>query len=516
MKKFIILAVVVLSLLPLFHSGLFDVHDSTSLVRFYTLAQSLQSGQFPAAWTNLLNQGYGYPLFLYYAPVFSYLGVILSWFTPTYLIALKLGIGVLVLVSGLGMYKLMRNWTSSFGALISSVAYLMLPYHAATLYVRGSYAEGITWAILPWLLYFWSREVRNKRWIAITSVVTALFFMSHNSLPFVFAPFLFVWIFLHGKGFGKQIITTILCSIGLSLWFLLPVFFERGLVQIDRIANVTVYSDHFLKPFQLWHSPWGYGGSAKLGETDGMSFMLGKFQLILAGLTILSISFTKKWNKQIIFFVGMLLFYAFMATTQSAFVWSLLPELKILQFPWRLLSFASFGLAAVSGYALRVLPKKLQVLGSLIIIFCLTFFNLKFFVPQKYINYKDQDFLNESALATTVINKIPEYLPSAMPSFPTDTNDDGFTHTPVKVYGSFVNYLPRPVEISTAYMPQWSLTVDGKVVGTRPIQSGTIISDEIMAGSHNIELTWHRTTIENMGLIISSISLIVVIGLLLI
>jgi len=72
MKKLLLLIPLILILLPLFHSGLFDVHDPTSILRFATLSGTLGSGQFPATWTNSLNQGYGYPLFLYYAPVFSY------------------------------------------------------------------------------------------------------------------------------------------------------------------------------------------------------------------------------------------------------------------------------------------------------------------------------------------------------------------------------------------------------------------------------------------------------------
>jgi hypothetical protein len=96
---------------------------------------------------------------------------------------------------------------------------------------------------------------------------------------------------------------------------LLPVIFERGLVQAESIARLTIYSDHFLTLKQLWHSPWGYGGSAKVGEVDGMSFMLGKFQLMLAGLSLIGFALHKIWDKIVIYFLSMLVFYALMATS---------------------------------------------------------------------------------------------------------------------------------------------------------------------------------------------------------
>jgi len=517
MKKIAILIVILLVLLPLFKTGLFDVHDPTSVIRFYALHESLKFGQFPAAWTNLLNQGFGYPLFLYYAPVFSYLGVILKLFVPTYILSLKLSLGVMVILAALGMYKLMSKYAGELGALVATIAYTLLPYHAATLYVRGSYSEGMVWALLPWLLYLWSKDVRDKYWIVLTSVVTALFFLSHNSLPFVFIPFLIIWILLHPGKSWRPIILAATFSMGLSMWFLLPVFFERNLVQIDRIAEATVYSDHFLSPGQLWHSAWGYGGSARIGEVDGMSFMLGKFQLMITALSLVVIALVKKWNRQILYFLGVIIFYTLMTTSYSAGIWSLVPNLSILQFPWRLIAFASFGISCLTAYFVHFLPRKLQLLTSLVLMFGLIFFNLKFFAPQTQIGYLDQDLLSQEKLATVAKDKIPEYLPASMPSFPTTISADGLVHSPVSVSGSLINQEAIPLTLSTAYMPQWQLTINGTKVGIVPNEAGLITTViPVQAGQNNLSLTWHRTQVENLGLGLSALTILLMIGLLVI
>lgn len=514
MKKIILGVVILLTLLPLIHPGLFDVHDPTSIVRFFTLHETLAASQFPAAWTNLLNQGFGYPLFLYYAPVFSYLGVLLKLVSPSYLVALKLAILLIVLVAGLGMYRLMRRFVGASGGVLSAVAYSLLPYHASTIYVRGAYAEGVTWAILPWLLFLWSAAKRDKRWIVTTSIITSLFFLSHNSLPFAFLPFLLLWIILHWQKNWQTALIPLVLAAGLSTWFLFPVLFERGFVQAEKIAEMTVYSDHFLYPWQLWSSPWGYGGSAPMGQSDGMSFMLGKFQLLLAALALIWATIAKKWNRRLTFFTATLVFYGWMTTYLSDSVWSIFKSLAILQFPWRLLAFASFAVAALAGYALDFVPKKIQLIAFLLSTVGLLVFNLKFFVPQSYLPYTDNNFLNPTALSTVARDKIPEYLPSTMPSFPTAPGTDNLTRSPVAVSGQFTHPEALPLTFGTAYMPQWQLKIDGVSTPIQASADGSVVSlSPVSAGTHQLTLAWQRTNIENWGLAISAISLLVVIGL---
>ena len=514
MKKFILLLVVCLTLLPLLKPGLFDVHDPTSIVRIATLSDTLKSGQFPAAWTNQLNEGFGYPLFLYYAPVFSYLGAFIKLFVPSYLLSLKLSLFILVGVAALGMYKLMRQFLGSYGALIASVSYTLLPYHASTLYVRGSYAEGVTWTLLPWLLYLWSQKDRGYKWVVSTSLITSLFFLSHNSLPFAFIPFLLIWIFIFMPKTLASSALALLLSTGASSWFLLPVIFERGLVQIDKVALLTKYSDHFLSPMQLWHSAWGYGGSASTGQIDGMSFMLGKFQLVLAAISLVYLGIKKRLDKVMIFFLATIIFYAFMTTMFSSFVWDLVSPLQILQFPWRLITFASFAVAALAGYFVEYLPKFTKPLAVLFITCGILFFNLKFFVPQRAISYDDSSFLSKEKLATVARDKIPEYLPIWMDKFPTSKSDDGFVHSSISVSGTHHLTYESQIGISTAYMPQWRLVVDNKIEPIEPLYGKIISKKYFPPGSHTFELTWHRTAVENIGIWLSAFSLLVMIGLL--
>jgi hypothetical protein len=103
----------------------------------------------------------------------------------------------------------------------------------------------------------------------------------------------------------KGVAIAILSTFGLTSWFILPVFFERGFVQVDSIATMTNYRDHFVTLAQLWSSPWGYGGSTKGVAGDSMSFMIGKGQLVLSAIGVLALVQLKKWR--------LLIFFSFVA-----------------------------------------------------------------------------------------------------------------------------------------------------------------------------------------------------------
>lgn len=514
MKKiiwFLLAIIILLTLRPLFHEGLFDVHDPTSAFRISTLASTLASGQFPASWNNSLNFGFGYPLHLYYAPLFSYLGVIFTPFVSAE-IAVKIAIAISSFVATFGVYFLLARY-GQYAATLGAIAFTYLPYRASALYVRGSYSEFLAMSLLPWVIYLWQKPQNNLKIISLTGLVTALFVLSHNTLPILLVPILILLIILYQLRFIKGSLGSLLVTFGLSAWFVLPVFFERGLVQVEGVARLTSFSDHFLYLSQLWSSPWGYGGSGVGIQNDHMTFMIGKGQLILALLGILVMMWHKKW-KTLILYLSIVTLYIFLSLDLSAFVWQTVPMFPLIQFPWRTLSMIGVGVAALVGIFLAFIPKSLQLISAVILSFLLITTNLRYFRPQDYRTYSSNTLTSPTILAPLVRDKIPEYLPRWMPSFPGEGVDDGFVRTATSVSGTIVLSDDRPLNIATAYMPHWQLSVNGSKTPIMPDSNGLITTvQELGPGSQHISLTWHRTTLENLGLAITVLTIIVVIGL---
>lgn len=512
MKKIFLIILVLLTILPFFNPGLFDVHDPTSAFRIYSLVETIKSGQFPAAWSNLLNFGYGYPLHLYYAPLFGYLGAI---FVPlfSYEVAVKLALVVSSLIGTLGMYKLLRSHVGSYASLLGAASFTFLPYRASALYVRGSYSEFLAMSLLPWVIYFWQKPQKTKQIILPTAILSALFVLSHNTLLILFIPILLLEICLFQTKNIRGSLSTLLLIFGFTSWFILPVFFERSFVQVDTIARLTHFSDHFVTISQLWYSRWGYGGSTAGIAGDNMSFMIGKGQLILAIIGALALA-KKGWWKSLTLFVSITAFSVFLTLESSRAIWELFPILSVMQFPWRSLAVAGVGVAVLSGYSLEILPKRLRFVALSILTILLVTTNLSYFKPQEYRNYNQDILSSPNNLDPLVRDKIPEYLPTWMPQPPLHRQDDGLTHTSISSYGTITWSDSGPIMLATAYMPQWKLKVDGRDVEISKNGVGAIMTPNLSYGTHNLELTWHRTFIEQVGLWISGLTILTVIGLL--
>jgi len=504
---------VILTLIPFFKPGLFYVHDPTSAFRLYTLIDTIKSGQFPAAWSNALNFGFGYPLHLYYAPLFGYLGAVIFPFVQSYEIAVKIALFVASIVGTFGVYNLLLKY-GRYPALLSAVAFTFLPYRASALYVRGSYSEFLAMSLFPWVIYFWNKDQLKIRTILSTAIVTSLFVLSHNTLPLLVIPVILLMIGLFQRKYLKGSALALLLTIGLTSWFILPIIFERNFVQVDMVARLTNFRDHFLFFSQLWHSPWGYGGSGRgIGE-DHMSFMVGKGQLILALLGACALIYKKKWK--LLSLYGVIIFIsAFLSLDVSSFIWEKLHVLSIMQFPWRTLAVLGIGVSVLSGIGVILVPSKWQLPAVIVASSLLIYTNLGYFSPQEYRTYSKEILSSSSNLDPLVRDKIPEYLPVWMSSFPGSRIDDGLSRTTTSVTGTYTITTTDRITLSTAYMPQWRLTVDNMPVATTYDLNGLVTTEGVYdAGDHQIKLTWQRTWIENIGISLTLGTIILVIGLL--
>lgn len=502
-----------LTLIPFLKPGLFDVHDPTSAFRLYTLVQTLHAGQFPAAWTNLLNFGFGYPLHIYYAPLFGYLGALIFPLFQSYEVVIKVVLLIGSLIGTCGIYYLLTQYGKS-AAILGAVAYTFLPYRASALYVRGSYAEFFAMSLLPWVLYAWRFPQNRRHTIAFTALVTALFALSHNTLPILAAPIICLMLVLfQRKSVSGSLITSIL-SLGLSAWFIIPVLFEKSFVQVDTIARLTNFHDHFVAIPQLWYSPWGYGGSAPGVVNDHMSFMIGKGQLLLALFGSGVLLWRKHW-RNLILYCTIILFATYLLLDSSNFLWEHVSLLSIMQFPWRTLAVVGVGVSVLAGVSISTFPSKWRMPLSIVLSLLIIYSNWRYFRPQEYRMYNNDILSSMGNLDPLVREKIPEYLPQWMPTFPNARQDDGLTRTATTVFGTVQLSDPSPVIIQTAYMPQWDLQIDGAHVPIAPTSTGRITTTtDMSAGNKTISLTWHRTRVENISLAVSAVSIIVVIGLL--
>ena len=467
---------------PIFNNLWYPMHDATHVSRAYLLEKTLLSGQIPAIWASELNDGAGYPLFHFYAPLTYYLALFGKLLTGSYFTGLKLVLVLALLLGMSGMYLLVRKWGRPAG-LIASLSYAFLPYAAVNLYVRGAFAEYLAMGLLPWVFYCWV-DLSSKRKQVLATMITSLFLLSHNLIPLIAAPFLLVWIILNRPKNLQTLMMPVFATLLLSSFYLVPLLFERTFVQADSIARTTDYSLHFVSPSQLWNSTWGYGGST-LGIEDGMSFKVGKVQLILA--TLGSILVVIRLKRKELFYLFAALISLFMTTSYSHILWSQISLLSIVQFPWRYLVLSGFFVSILAGYSVTLISSKsIQNILSLLVIQSILFFNLKYFMPATTFKANLNDYISSSYLAN-IPRIIPEYSP---------------------VWTALQN---QPVEniVVTKYLyyPTWVVKVEGKGVDTFPSADGYLAYHQV-SDSSQVTIYQSHTFLENISLIISVFALI--------
>lgn len=459
---FIILALLIFR--PIMSGVWYPMHDSTHLTRLALLTDTINSGQFPPIWAEGINNGYGYPLFHFYAPLFHLSSYAIHMLGFSLVTSLKLTLFFTSIIGAWGMMQWAGRWGRISGV-VASIAFVLSPYAGLNLYVRGAYSEYLALALMPWVFLALERLTSRKQ-VILASCALSLFFLSHNLVPLLATPFILVWAMFNNKSQLKNLLITAMLAFGLTAWFLLPVIFERGFTQTDVVAKTTDYALHFVSPAQIWNSTWGFGGSSP-GVEDGMSFKLGKLQILLAGLGM--IIAIKKRSRQALLITGAIIFFVFLATTLSHFLWDGLLVLQMVQFPWRSLGLVSVLMSWFAGYTVGNIRSRTLRIGFVIVMITSLFaLNLKYFTPQTLIAPPSPQ--------RDIASVVPEYMPRWMPTPP----------------------LSPAGPLERAYYPTWKVLVDGQSVLTSANESGILIYEN-PTNSQNVQLIQAHTNLEKFA-----------------
>lgn len=459
-------------LFPILKPGVwYPMHDSTHLERVILMRETIALGQFPPIWAYGINSGYGYPLFHFYAPLFHYLAVFFSYFVTT-AAALKLTLGLTIFTGILGIMQFAKKWGRG-ASLLAAFAFAFAPYLAINLYVRGAYSELLAICLLPWIFLATTKLDSPRRYI-LGAVSLSLFVLAHNLVPLFVLPLVFAWMLLNNR--PKSIFLTITLAFLLSSWFVLPLLFERSFTQVDSIAQTTDYSRHFLEPWQLWDSTWGYGGSA-LGVEDGMSFKLGKLQLLLAGLGIVAAIIRRRGL--MLTFALMLSLMLFLSLPWSKLLWDHLPLLSLVQFPWRTLGPATFFLVILGTFGYSQLKfKPLRYFLLIIFIPAFYYYGYQYFRPQTLSSDSEYQGID-------IARVVPEYLPVSMPDFPAVPAAPG----------------------ELAYYPTWKATYQGSKIAVYPDDLGILRFDSRYDPAE-VQLRQSHTLLQQFSYLITALTFI--------
>lgn len=540
------------SILPLFRSDFFKMHDFTHVARLVELDKAIKDGHFPPCWSKDLGWGYGMPLFHFYAPLPYYLAELFHLIGFNFLNSIKIVFASTFFLGFAGMFLLAKKFWGRWGAFLAALAFVYSPYRAVDFYVRGALGELFAISIIPWVLWAITKVIegqsdkvtkrqRDEKIIALTSLLLGLFLLSHTVLNLIALPFflLFAAFYLlitkFKKKFLLRLIISFILGLGLASFFLIPAFFEKKFTTVDKLTTgFGFYGHHFLYFRQFLSGRWGYGGSVG-GPHDGMSFHLGKIHLILASIGLIFSyfygCFKKRFSKRelvLIFFLLSGLILAFLSTYKAKFIWDAFPLMAYIQFPWRFNSMIIVLVSFLAGggcfYLGKLLGNKVSFLFLLASISLLLKVNVNYFRPQEYINPEDLYYTDKQRIKESMSGIIPDYIPKWVEEEPKSALDDFqiiSANPQIEVIASKTQKLvlkvstdeDSEIQLNRFYFPGWKLFIDKKEAVFDYQENNGIIRAILPPGSYQLELIFKNTAIRTLSNLISAISLLVILFL---
>jgi 4-amino-4-deoxy-L-arabinose transferase-like glycosyltransferase len=533
----------IFTILPFLRSGFFPMHDDTQVARVYEMAKGLTDGMFPVRWSVDLGYGFGYPIFNYYDPLPYYVGGAIEAVGTDALLATKAMMAIGVMLAGVSMYLLGKEFWGKSGGILSALFYMYAPYHAVDIYVRGDVAEYWAYVFIPLVfLGLWKIYKEGKwRYVVLAAASFALIIISHNLTAMMVSPFFILFaLYLIFKAKKRKatlyLLGTFIIGVLLSAFYWLPAILEMQYTNVSSlIQGGSNFRDHFVCLSQLWTSPWGYGGSTK-GCVDGLSFMVGKYHLILASLLFIfaltALIFRKYFNRfpkekliiLVFAFLGFLV-SLFFTLQISQPIWELIRPMAFFQYPWRFLLtaifFASFMVGALFWAVEELVKKRIIVTSVLVLLSCLfVLVSVKFFVPEKHLYVNSDYYVSASALEWRTSKISDEYLPknfqrpesqSGIANF-SELNSNNLTlqSSTVKTQTVTLNLSvskAMSVVIPLAYFPAWQGYVDNQKVSVKDNRGKIDIM--IPQGLHQVKLDFEQTPVELIGDLFSLVGILV-------
>lgn len=357
-KNFTFHFLILASLLPLLSLARKGVHQSgdfaINVSKAYDLWNSLSYGIFPVRWASILNATYGYPLFVFTYPLPYYSMAFLNFLGLTFIASEKILIAVVFIISGIGMYLLLKQFLNLHSSLLGAILYLFAPYHLVDMHFRTALGELFAYAFLPLIFYsiLKIKERVDRKSIILLFLTYAGLILSHQAIALVTFPFVIIIpAFLQIE---KRKLTSIYIALITSL--LATSFYWLPVIEGVRHTHQALYSKtiSFENPLLYLFSPWRWGLLYQ-GPTGQLSFPLGFIHMFLLLLLLFRITRKKilqKHKKLIVMLLTVFSLMIFMLFPVSEPIWKTLPFMTNFQFAYRLslpISFLLSILGAISS-----------------------------------------------------------------------------------------------------------------------------------------------------------------------
>ena len=523
-----------IAILPLILQGCSCGHDfDFHLLSWFEAANQFSHGNLHPTWAYTPAWNAGEPRFIFYPPISwllgAILGLILPWtWTPITYTWLALT------AAGLTLYHLAKTFATRNAALVAATFYVVNPYTLFTAYERTAYAELLAAAWIPLLLH---AILRDKVTIPRIAIPLALLWLT-NAPAAVMASYILALLslirlatrtsFQPTTRLKLATITILGTTLGLALaaFYIVPAAYQRGFVQINMAILPGLHpQDNF-----LFHHTLD-------ADHDHVLRTASTIAVILILLTVCALLLARirtkpaSRNAILLFSLAILtLTITLLLTPLSAPIWYYLPELRFLQFPWRLLAILAPTLSltvalALSHINLKPLPTTLL---SVAIAASLSYSAYAAFhqpcdpedtVAARLAHFRSANPAAEPTDEYTPITADNDALALTNPPYwLADTAEasapKSTTPGPAPVHLTLNTAASEVLILNLRDYPSWSITRNGTPIHTRLNREDGLIALPIPAGPSSIAITSTVTVDQILGYLITAIAIFSLITLL--
>ena len=530
-----------LAVLPLLVLGPSCGHDfDFHLLSWLEAAQQLRHGGYPHwAFTPALNAGE--PRFLFYPPLSWALGAALGLVLP-WKFATTAFTWVCLTLSGFTARRLVRGYGGASAATLAAVVYMVNPYMLFNAYERAAYGELLASAWLPLLFAAGLAEELSAVGLAIpvallwlTNVPAAV--MGCYALALLLLVRLMMLqassragrLKLAWKGIGG-----VALGLALPAFYLLPAAFERRYVQAELATGVGMR----VLDSTLFHhmTPVDSGSLLHDRILEQVSQIAVGLLVVVAGLCVALLR--RRRESVTVSLAVMTGAIAFLMTPLSLRLWPYIPQLRYLQFPWRMCALLAVALVLLLG---RLLPRALPTNLSRATAAGLALLAVLLLVEPAWTHYRQSCDAEDSIAGRMALFHSGDGTEAMDEYTPVNADNDVPAHDPpwwtycaaghgapgeddvappaglpegqTPAHFSVTVPCPSLLVLNRRQYPSWRVRVNGRAVAPHvPERQDGLMTVEIPQGLDTIELRFARTLDRTAGLGLSLLAGVLVVG----
>ena len=475
-------------------------------------------------WAALAQFGYGEPRFIFYPPASWTLGAALGAIFP-WSSVFDIYIWLVLMAAGVSMFVLARQWLGRRDAIFAAVLYALNPYHLVIVYWRSAFAELLASCLLPLLLLLVLRADEKGRRVTIllalllaaswlTNAPAAV--MIHYSLALLLT--IRAWlrrspiILLKGAA-------AVLLGAALASFYLLPAVYEQKWVNIAEAISPGVRpAGNFL--FTHTADP----------DHDAFNRLVSSVAVAEILLTLGVAWGSRNWRtgtgagdtKRELWhsLVAWGAVCAVLMVSVTGPVWEVLPKLRFIQFPWRLLLCLGIPFALLTTLGVRRWTGRMAICVTML---CVLAFAWRHFQPPWWDRADDLREMQDNMASGAGYEGTDEYTPVTMPPPYSVDKDarrvtvDGPARGVIQVTEwnaqrkLFTAEMSAPDTLALHLLnyPAWRVEVNGRLIQTSTSEDAGQMLVPVAAGMNRVQINFVRTWDRTLGAWISLLTLIV-------